>query len=154
LQFIHAYSGQEAKDLLSQHDDVAMVLLDVVMEDSEAGLSVAKYIRNDLNNHYSRVIIRTGQPGLAPEEQIIEEYDIDGYNSKTQISVQSLQLMFYTNLRAYRDLVGVQKRNKGLESVANAMTTLTSAEQIPDFATRIMEELNNVLNVCGREFIS
>lgn len=153
LEFIHAYSGKEAKQLLSEHSDVAMVLLDVVMEDNHAGLDVAKYIREDLNNHYSRVILRTGQPGFAPEEQVVQDYDIDGYKSKTEFNVKNLHLMFYTTLRAYRDVVGIQRYQKGLEAVIKAMSNLTELDQVTEFAEALMTQLAIVLNSNQTEFI-
>ena len=46
LQFLSAYSVNEAKQLLQNHDDIAVTLLDVVMETDTAGLDLVKYIRD------------------------------------------------------------------------------------------------------------
>ena len=76
LELISAYSGQEAKDIMAQRDDVALAILDVVMEDEHAGLEVARYIREDLHNRYTRLVLRTGQPGQAPENEVIRNYAV------------------------------------------------------------------------------
>jgi len=85
LEFISAYSGDDAKRILREFDDIALVLLDVVMESDDAGLKVSKYIRNELENHFTRVVLRTGQPGFAPINDVMQYYDIDGYLAKTEI---------------------------------------------------------------------
>jgi len=77
LEFISAYSGKETKELVEKYPDIAIVLLDVVMETENAGLEVVQYIRKTLRNKFIRVILRTGQPGKAPEQNVIMEYDIN-----------------------------------------------------------------------------
>ncbi len=59
-----------------------MLLLDVVMEEDTTGLEVVKYIREKLENRFVRIILRTGQPGQAPERQVTMEYDINDYKEK------------------------------------------------------------------------
>jgi CheY-like chemotaxis protein len=79
LQFFNAYSGEEAKKIIAKHDDIALMLLDVVMETDHAGLDVVKYVRDDLKNTSTRIVLRTGQPGEAPERSVITMYDINDY---------------------------------------------------------------------------
>lgn len=153
VEFLHAYSGAEARELFSQHNDIALVLLDVVMEDEHAGLEVVKFIRNQLNNHFTRIVLRTGQPGSAPEDQVIREYDIDDYKSKTEFTRKNLNLMFYTNLRAYRDINNIQRYQKGLQAVIDAMVNLAELDQVTDFAAALMQQLAIVLNSNRTEFI-
>jgi CheY-like chemotaxis protein len=86
LEFYSAYSGEDGKRLILEHPDAAIVLLDVVMETDDAGLKVAKYIREEAHNHKVRIILRTGQPGQAPERQVILDYDINDYKSKTELT--------------------------------------------------------------------
>ncbi|MFS1704782.1 response regulator, partial [Alteromonas sp. AMM-1] len=90
LTFLSAYDGEEARRMFREHNDIAVVLLDVVMESDDAGLRVADYIRNDLENHFTRIILRTGQPGQAPEKDVIINYDINDYKSKTELTAQKL----------------------------------------------------------------
>jgi len=153
IEFIDAYSGKEARELFQQHDDIALVLLDVVMEDEHSGLDVVKFVREELNNHYTRVVLRTGQPGSAPEEDVIREYDIDGYKAKTEFTRHNLNLLFYTNLRSYRDITNIQRYQKGLKAVIDAMVNLAEVEKVSDFAAALMQQLAIVLNSSHTEFI-
>ena len=86
LQFHSAYSAAEAKEVLQARDDFALMLLDVVMEDDHAGLNVARWTREQLGNRLIRIVLRTGQPGQAPEEEVIAKYDIDDYKEKTELT--------------------------------------------------------------------
>lgn len=108
LEIISAYSGQEAQVILTQHPDTAVLLLDVVMETKYAGLDLVKHIRESLNNLFVRIILRTGQPGEAPEVSIINGYDINDYKTKTELTQQKLFSSLVTAIRAYRDIVTVE----------------------------------------------
>src|SRR5438552_2082364 len=85
-----AVSGREAVEFLREHPYTAVVLLDVVMETETAGLDACRAIREELGNHFVRILLRTGQPGVAPERKTIEEYDIDGYLPKAELSSNRL----------------------------------------------------------------
>jgi signal transduction histidine kinase len=105
LELICAYSGAEAIEILSQRDDIAIVLLDVVMESDDSGFEVVSYIRKQLNNYITRILLRTGQPGLAPERQVIHDYDINDYIAKTEATTDRLNLSMINALRSYRDIL-------------------------------------------------
>ena len=64
--FLNAYSASQAKEILNKEEDIALILLDVVMESDDAGLQLVRYIRNDIDNKMVRIVLRTGQPGSAP----------------------------------------------------------------------------------------
>ena len=95
LEIIEAASAYEAREMLTRHTDIAVALVDVVMETDDAGLRLVEYIRKDLKNLMVRLIIRTGQPGLAPERYVIDHYDIDDYKDKTELTSTHL----YTAVR-------------------------------------------------------
>jgi two-component sensor histidine kinase len=105
LQLLNAYSGKETKELMLKNPDVALILLDVVMETEDAGFDVIRYIRENLNNVTTRIILRTGHPGSAPERDVIMEYDINDYKEKTELTSPKLFTSITTSLRSYRDLV-------------------------------------------------
>jgi len=94
---------------------VAVILLDVVMEDDTAGLSLVSYIRKELNNTMVRIIIRTGDPGQAPEEHVIMDYDINDYREKTELTTQRLRTAVVTALRSFRDLATIDALNLEIE---------------------------------------
>lgn len=104
LTIIDGYSGKDAKRLLLEHPDTAVLLLDVVMETDNAGLELVKFIREDINNHHVRIILRTGQPGDVPEKKVITQYDINDYKAKADLTADKLYTTMIAALRAYNDL--------------------------------------------------
>ena len=101
LKFISAYSATEARELIQEHPDVAIILLDVIMETDDAGLEFVKYVREVLGNQLVRIILRTGQPGQVPEKSIIINYDINDYKTKTELTTSKLYTTVLTALRSF-----------------------------------------------------
>ncbi len=145
LEFVSVYSGEEAKSYFRQHDDVAVVLLDVVMETDEAGLDVAEYIREQLHNHFTRIILRTGQPGQAPEREVIINYDINDYKSKTELTAQKLFTVMIAALRSYRDIMVIEESRAGLEKIINASADLFSIRSVEQFMRGIIQQLTSIM---------
>jgi len=104
VEIIQGYTGAAGRKLMQDNPDTAVLLLDVVMETDSAGLDTTKYIREKLNNYRVRIIIRTGQPGSAPEQEVMSNYDINGYLEKSELTAQKLFSCLTTSLRAYRDI--------------------------------------------------
>ncbi len=111
LNILSAYSGQEAKELIANNPDIALVLLDLVMETKEAGLDVVKYIRENLKNQFVRIILRTGQPAEAPEVSIILNYDINDYKTKLELTAPKLITTIVLGLRSYQELQRFKKKS-------------------------------------------
>ncbi|WP_338845572.1 PAS domain-containing protein [Massilia sp. W12] len=130
LRFLSAYSRQEAYAMLRDTPEIALVLLDVVMETDDAGLSLARQIRNELNNQLVRVVLRTGQPGQAPEQSVVMEYDINDYKSKTELTAQKLFTSVISSLRAYESLLLAEKsRAELLASMAKTKILKQALDQ-------------------------
>lgn len=145
LQFIHAYTGVEGIEQLREHKDVAVCLLDVVMETEHAGLDTASRIRTELKNSFVRIVLRTGQPGQAPEETIIAEYDINDYKEKTELTRGKLHTLMYSCLRSYRDILSLERSRKGLERILECSTQLQQKTYLKDFARGILEQISAVI---------
>ncbi|WP_374583226.1 hypothetical protein [Pseudoduganella sp.] len=132
LSFLHAYSGEEALTTLRNNPDVALVLLDVIMETSDAGLRVANQIRSELKNELVRIVLRTGQPGQALEHSIILDYDINDFWCKTDLTTRKLFTTVISSLRNYSDLVQLQaqlaKYNQHREQFAAILQGLQQGE--------------------------
>ncbi|MCK7594087.1 response regulator [Pseudomarimonas salicorniae] len=141
LQFLSAYSGAEGKALLKEHPDVALMLLDVVMETEHSGLDVARWTRDELNNHFVRIVLRTGQPGQAPEHKVTNEYDINDYKEKTELTTQKLNATVRVALRGYRDIMAVERARQGLERVIGASTQIFSHQRSSEFASAVLSQL-------------
>ncbi|GAB58671.1 response regulator [Rheinheimera nanhaiensis] len=145
LAFFSAYSGAEAKQLIAEHPDAAIMLLDVVMETDDAGLLVASYIREQLHNEHVRIILRTGQPGQAPERQVIINYDINDYKSKTELTAQKLFTVIMSSLRSYRDILSLEQSRLGLEKIINASADLFSSHSMEQFIDGVLQQLTSIL---------
>ena len=104
LSFLHAYSGAEALAIMRATPDVALVLLDVIMETPDAGLRLARQLREELGNHLVRIVLRTGQPGQALEHSIIVDYDINDFWCKADLTTRKLFTTVIASLRAYATL--------------------------------------------------
>ncbi|TAG39234.1 MAG: response regulator [Oscillatoriales cyanobacterium] len=128
IAFISAYSGKEAKEIIEAHPDIALILLDVVMETEEAGLEVVKYIRDILENQVVRIILRTGQPGQVPEDVVIVSYDINDYKTKTELTNKKLFTTVVTALRAFRALTQIEASKSELEKIAAASARFVPKE--------------------------
>lgn len=122
LTFVSAYSGEEGKRFIATaHQDTAIMLLDVVMETHDAGLKVAQYIREELQNRQVRIILRTGQPGEAPEESVILDYDINDYKLKVELTRQRLITTVIAALRSYRDILTIEHQKLELNQTLLAL---------------------------------
>ncbi len=145
LTFHSAYSGSEAKALVQEHPDAAIVLLDVVMESDDAGLQVTRFIREEENNHHIRIILRTGQPGQAPERDVILNYDINDYKNKTELTAQKLFTVVISSLRSYRDILSIEKSRIGLEKIILSSRDMFSAHSMEQFIQGVMEQFTSIL---------
>ncbi len=128
LRFHHAFNGTQAVDILRDNPLISVVLLDVVMESDDAGLIVAKRVREELKNHVVRIVLRTGQPGYAPEEQIIRQYDINDYRTKTELTRSKLATTMVTALRSHQQVTQLSMQSHALSQV------LLASEQILNFS--------------------
>lgn len=151
LNFVDAYSGAEAKRLILEHPDTALVLLDVVMETDDAGLQVVRYIREIAKNHFVRIVLRTGQPGQAPETEIILNYDINDYKEKTELTRQKLLTTVISCLRSHNDMMTIEQNRRQLidnERILKlAKRSAESANQAKtSFLSKMSHELLTPLN--------
>jgi signal transduction histidine kinase len=146
LQFIFALSGEEAKQLISQHSDVAFIFLDVVMETNDAGLKLVKYIREELNNHLVRIVLRTGQPGEAPEASVIVDYDINDYKTKTELTQQKMLVTTISALRSYRDVIEIENSRKTLAVLNDSLK-----EQAAELSQALRELQQTQLQLVQKE---
>ncbi|MBT7306837.1 MAG: DUF3369 domain-containing protein [Gammaproteobacteria bacterium] len=141
LEFLHAYSGVEAQQIMADHPDTAMILLDVVMEDDHAGLRVVRHVRNVLNNPFTRIILRTGQPGQAPEMEVIVDYDINDYKEKTELTSQKLYTTLVTTLRSYRAITQLEKSRKGLKHIVDASASVFQIKSMEQFIQGVLTQI-------------
>ncbi len=131
LSFFHAYSAKEALNKLRDTSDIALVLLDVMMETADAGLRFARQVREDLNNELVRIVLRTGQPGQMLEHSIIVDYDINDFWSKTDLTTRKLFTTVIASLRAYATLAAsAQARDAATEKLERAQQMLATVDRL------------------------
>ncbi len=118
VDLLAARSAAEAKAILATREDIALMLLDVVMETDDAGLKLVDHVRHTLNNHVMRIVLSTGQPGAAPEETVMAERDVNGYLSKSELSAQRLRTAVAGAIRSYHDVATIARQSLLMECVA------------------------------------
>jgi response regulator RpfG family c-di-GMP phosphodiesterase len=145
LEFISAYSGRETVELVREHPDTALILLDVVMEQDDAGLQAVRRIRDEVGNQHVRIILRTGQPGQAPEQDVVSSYDINDYKAKTELTAQKLYTTITAALRAYRDIRMIERQRQGLELINNKTGNLFDTRDAKSCRVQMLECMADIL---------
>lgn len=109
LEFVSAFSGMEGRQIFEEREDIAVAIIDVVMERDQAGLELVDHVRHQLNNHRTRLVVRTGQPGLVMNPHTsLDRFEIDDYREKTELTIQKLRALLDSHLGAYQALGLVQ----------------------------------------------
>jgi signal transduction histidine kinase len=147
LEILSAYSAAEGRTLMRAHPDIAAVLLDVIMETDVAGLDLVEFIRSELKNETVRIILRTGQPGQAPERRVIVQYDINDYKAKTELTADKLFTSLTAALRSYQQLERMVQTRRGLEIIIDAASTLYDFKSMQRLAEGVLTQLASLLNV-------
>ncbi|AEH35109.1 DUF3369 domain-containing protein [Vibrio anguillarum] len=152
LELLSAMSGIEAKELIRTKQDIALALVDVVMETENAGLELVKYIREECRNKIIRLVLRTGQAGQAPEDTVIQEYEIDDYKEKTELTTQKLRTLLYSMLRSYRDLCLIEEQKEGLKRVIEASAKVQNTTTLQTYAESVLSQLTSLLKLHASAF--
>ncbi|GAA0790254.1 MULTISPECIES: DUF3369 domain-containing protein [Pseudomonadati] len=147
LTFYSCFSAQEGFELLRDQQDIALAFVDVVMENDHAGLDLIERIRGELNNHSTRIILRTGQPGSAPEERVIRDFDINDYKAKTELTAAKLKSCVYTSLRSYRDIKIIEQSQRGMEKVISASSSVLRSHTLHHFGSAVLEQTLQLLGL-------
>lgn len=146
IELLSAYSAAEAYEILKREKNIAVILLDVVMESDNAGLKLVQSIREELDNKSVRIILRTGQPGQAPEERVIIDYDINDYKAKSELTAQKLFTCLIAGLRAYETIITLEKTRMGLEKILGSTDTLFQISSIREFASGLLLQVSSFLD--------
>lgn len=147
LEFRHAYSDAEARKVLQQEAPFAVAVIDVVMESDTAGLDLVRYIREELADAQVRLILRTGQPGYAPEISTIQNYDINDYRTKSELTQSRLFTSLTMAVRSYSQLCQLEAGRVGLEQILDATRELSRPSGLQQFATGLLTQLCALLRI-------
>ncbi len=147
LEILSAHSAAEGRELIRAHPDLAVILLDVVMETETAGLDLVGFVRRELRNELVRIILRTGQPGQAPERRVIVDYDINDYKAKTELTADKLFTALTSAIRAHQQLLRMEETRRGLEIIIDAATALFDTRSMQRFAEGVLTQVASLLEV-------
>ncbi|HEY0063354.1 MAG TPA: EAL domain-containing protein [Telluria sp.] len=145
LEFVHAYSAGQAREMLRTETDIAVILLDVVMEQDDAGLHLVRYIRETLKLADVRIILRTGQPGYAPEIDAIRDFDINDYKTKSELTRIKLFTTVTAAIRSYEQIRAISASRRGLDQVVQASTELMALHGVHNFAAGVLAQVADIL---------
>jgi response regulator RpfG family c-di-GMP phosphodiesterase len=147
FQFLHAYSGREAREIVALHQDLAVILLDVVMETEDSGLQLVHFIREELCNRSVRIVLRTGQPGKAPAAKVILEYDINDYKEKTELTLDKMLVTVVSALRSYNFITTIENNRKGLKRIIDASTDIFERQSLQKLGSGVLGQLASILQL-------
>lgn len=147
LRLLTASSAAEAERMLADDPDISAVLLDVVMETDDAGLQLVRKVRERLGNAEVRIILVTGQPGMAPMRQTLEQLDISDYWLKTDLYRERLHGVVTGSLRTWREIRALGRAKRGLQHIVQAGRQLAGLRDLGVFAQQVLEELGELLQV-------
>ncbi|MDO5675048.1 MAG: DUF3369 domain-containing protein [bacterium] len=147
FSFLHAYNGEEARTLLAGEEDIAIILLDVVMETDDSGLKLVRYIREELKNLATRIILRTGQPGKAPATKVILEYDIDDYKEKTELTLEKMLVTIISALRCYSFITTIEDNRQGLKRIIEASSDIFERQSLQKLGSGVLGQLTSILQL-------
>lgn len=157
LKFYHAYSQKQALEIIAEMGaSLAIILLDVVMETDDAGLQVVRKMRAEMGLLEPRIILRTGQPGYAPEESIIKDYDINDYKTKTELTRSKLVTSIIASLRSYQQILTINQSRLGLEKIIRSASNLFEEHSVIDFCEGVVRQICSLIGlhasglVCAR----
>ncbi len=153
LQVLKARSAVEAARILPEHRDISIVLLDVVMEQDDAGLRLVNTIRNVICNNQVRIVLLTGQPSMAPRPEVLKQYDIDDYWCKSEFTHEHLAAVITGNLRTWERTTQLEQARRGLQQIVTASQTLNQIRQLDLYLDTLLEQLFLLLNRLEGSFI-
>lgn len=148
LDLISAHNTTEAQDALLQHPDIAVILLDVVMEAHDSGLKFARWVR-EAGLHDVRIILRTGQPGYAPELAVIRDYDINDYRAKSELTQTRLITSMTAAIRSYEQIETIERSRRGLGMIVASCSKLFQKRELASFSHGVLMQIASLCGVRG-----
>ena len=148
IEFISAYNSDEAKEVLKHHNNIALILIDIFLEEVNSGLKLVKYIREDLKNSETRIVLITGQGSMDLQEEVILNYDINGYENKPDLFSKKMNTVILSSLRSYRDIVRIKNNKESMGKVVSSISKLYEKDGLNDFLSSSICHLSSLINQC------
>lgn len=147
VELLTANSMSEAADTISRNSDICVILLDVVMEVDDAGLRLASTIRDVVGNSAVRIVLLTGQPGMAPRKEVMAQYDIDEYWNKSELTRDTLHTVLSSHIRTWSYMVELIQAKQGLQMVVDAARSISSKQNLTSFTETVLNEIGRIIGV-------
>ncbi|WP_353093789.1 HD domain-containing phosphohydrolase [Tissierella praeacuta] len=148
IMFYSAYTSSEAIEILKENEDVALVLVDVFLEDRDTGLNFVKYIREDVKDFDIRLVLMTGKGSNILQDKIILNYDINGYENKSDLFSKKMKTVILSSLRSFRDIIRIKNHRESMEKVVSYISKLYEKDTINDFLISSLYYLSSLINQC------
>lgn len=147
LEFVHAYSSAQAREMLQYESEIAVILLDVVTEQPDAGLHLVRHIRETLKLADVRIILRADQPGYAPEIDAVRDFDINDYKTKSELTRVKLFTTLTAAIRSYQQIRAIDSSRRGLDLIVLASRRLTALQGLHNFAVGVLDQVGDILAI-------
>jgi diguanylate cyclase (GGDEF)-like protein len=147
IELWHAHSAAEARAVLATDLEPAVILLDVVMETPDAGLALIDHIRHDRGLTATRIVLRTGQPGYAPEHETLARYDINDYKSKSEFTQHKLVTTLMAAIRSYEQIRTIELGRRGLKRIVEGSAALLELQGLQCFADGVLTQMAGLIGV-------
>lgn len=153
VELFHAHTSAEARAILGNDAEFAVILLDMAMERGDAGLALVKVIREELGLRDTRIILRTAHAGYAPELDAIRDYDISDYKTKSELTRAKLVTALTTAIRSYDQLRAISASRRGLDLLSRASTELMGHDGLQAFASGVLVQLAGLLGIAAEGLV-
>lgn len=147
VEILTANSAAQAAPIIAETPDIAVILLDVVMEQDDAGLRLVSTIRDIIGNSAVRIILLTGQPGMAPRDDIMSHYDIDDYWCKSDLSIDQLSSLVVGNIRTWNYISLLNRARQGLQLLVDACQSINSKRDLKSFTHTVLEQISQLIGI-------
>jgi len=147
IELHSAFSAADARTLMGSDTLFCVAFIDVVMETPHAGLELVEWIRNDRKNGAIRLILRTGQAGTAPESEVIRNYDINDYKSKTELTAQGLATCVFNAVRGYKDITTIGNQLMAFRQLIDTSANLLKVDDLDEMANSALQGLLSILRL-------
>lgn len=148
IEFCSAYTSEQAINILRENKDVALVLLDVFLEQQNRSLKLAEYIREEMKNVDTRIVLMTDKGSINLQEEIILNYDINGYENKSDLFSKKMNTVILSSLRSFKDINRIKSNRAAMEQVVESISKLYETNSIDEFLSSSLYHLSSVINQC------
>ncbi len=147
IRLLTANSAAQAAKVIAENENISVILLDVVMEHDDAGLFLVNTIRNVIGNELVRIVLLTGQPGLAPRFDTMRDFDVDEYWNKVDLTAEKLRSVVTSNVKTWDSLHELAVAKRGLQMIVDASRSITARQEIHSFSDTVLQEITRIIEV-------